>query len=428
MSTPWSAALLAIAALAAVQARAARGASLQDVQERCQRRGRPGQCAAMTAAGPTIAFISATVVVAAAVVATLLAFQGVDVATAGIRAVAGWIVIVWIALVVVPVLAVRLAGAWVVVTTWPLWRPVVGVVTPAVEWAARLVKALPRLVGRRGRDEPERPHEELHAVVEQAHREGRLEGEARDMIRGVIRLDEVRVADVMTPRTSMLAIPASAAWEEAVRLAADSAHTRLPVWGRSPDDIVGILHIRDVLQLFAEGFAAGTTAPSLEQLLRPPWFVPESMTVRKLLREFQRGNTHLAIVTDEFGGVAGLVTIEDALEEIVGEIADEHDEAFTDGIRQISPDACEVLANVRLETLNRHLGCALPEEENFDTVGGLVFHHFGRIPQIGERMEAHGVRAEVLAATRRRIDLVRIERLEPGADEPPGRAGRDDGR
>jgi CBS domain containing-hemolysin-like protein len=248
------------------------------------------------------------------------------------------------------------------------------------------------------------------------------------MIRGVIRLDEVRVADVMTPRTSMLAIPASAAWEEAVRLAADSAHTRLPVWGRSPDDIVGILHIRDVLQLFAEGFAAGATAPSLEQLLRPPWFVPESMTVRKLLREFQRGNTHLAIVTDEFGGVAGLVTIEDALEEIVGEIADEHDEAFTDGIRQISPNACEVLANVRLETLNRHLGCALPEEENFDTVGGFVFHHFGRIPQIGERMEAHGVRAEVLAATRRRIDLVRIERLEPGADEPPGRAGRDDGR
>jgi len=138
MTTPWSAALLAIAALAAVQARAARGASLQDVQERCQRRGRPDQCAAMTAAGPTIAFISATVVAAAAVVATLLAFQGVDVATAGIRAVAGWIVIVWLALVVVPVLAVRLAGAWVVVATWPFWRPVVGVVTPAVEWIAPL--------------------------------------------------------------------------------------------------------------------------------------------------------------------------------------------------------------------------------------------------------------------------------------------------
>lgn len=408
MSTPWSAALLAIAALAAVQARAARGASLQDVQERCQRRGRPDQCAAMTAAGPTIAFISATVVVAAAVVATLLAFQGVDVATAGIRAVAGWIVIVWIALVVVPVLAVRLAGAWVVVTTWPLWRPVVGVVTPAVEWTARLVTALPRLVGRRGRDGPERPHEELHAVVEQAHREGRLEGEARDMIRGVIRLDEVRVADVMTPRTSMLAIPASAAWEEAVRLAADSAHTRLPVWGRSPDDIVGILHIRDVLQLFAEGFAAGATAPSLEQLLRPPWFVPESMTVRKLLREFQRGNTHLAIVTDEFGGVAGLVTIEDALEEIVGEITDEHDEVLADGLHRLADGSWEVDGHLPVGELNARTGLDLPETDGYETVGGLVFHRCGRVPQVGERIEAHGASFEVLATSGRRVERVRV--------------------
>lgn len=424
----WAAALLLIAGLAAVQARAERGVEPQTVLERCRRRGCPEHAGAIMAAGPTIAFIAATVVTAAAVMATLLAFRGVDVSAAGVGAVAGWIVIVWAVLVVAPVLVVRAAGPWVVVATWTLWRPVIGLATPAMRLLARVAAAVARAAGLRTHDEAERPHDELHAVVEQAHREGRLEGEARDMIRGVIRLDEVRVADVMTPRTSMLAIPASASWEEAVRLAADSAHTRLPVWGRSPDDVVGILHIRDVLQLFAEGFAPDAAAPALRQLLRPPWFVPESMTVRTLLREFQRGNTHLAIVTDEFGGVAGLVTIEDALEEIVGEIADEHDEAFTDGIRSLSPDACEVLAHVRLETLNRQLGCSLPEEENFDTVGGFVFHQFGRIPQVGERIEAHGVRAEVLAATRRRIDLVRIERLEPRSDESPGRTGRDDGR
>jgi CBS domain containing-hemolysin-like protein len=121
----------------------------------------------------------------------------------------------------------------------------------------------------------------------------------------------------------------------------------------------------------------------------------------------------MAIVTDEFGGVAGIVTIEDALEEIVGEIADEHDEAFADGVRTISPDACEALAHVRIGVVNDRLGLELPEEEDFETIGGFVFHCFGRIPEVGERIDSHGARLEVLAATRRRIDLVRVERLEP---------------
>jgi len=338
-----------------------------------------------------------------------------------VPAVAGWIGLVWLVLVVVPTLLVRLAGPWIVVVTWTLWRPVVGLISPAVGLLGRIAVALPRALGARAETAAEGPHDELHAVVEHAHREGRLEGEARDMIRGVIGLDEVRVASVMTPRTSICAIPASASWEEAVRLAAESGHTRLPVWGRSSDDVVGILHIRDVLEILSKGFAADSAPPALRQLLRAPWFVPESMSVSTLLREFRRGNTHLAVVTDEYGGVSGLVTIEDALEEIVGEIADEHDEAFTDGIRQVSPDACEVLAHTRLETINRHLGCTLPEEEDFDTIGGFVFHQFGRIPEVGERVDMHGVRVEVLAATRRRIDLVRIERLQPAPHEPTAR-------
>jgi CBS domain containing-hemolysin-like protein len=157
--------------------------------------------------------------------------------------------------------------------------------------------------------------------------------------------------------------------------------------------------------------AAATAAPAIRPLLRPPWFVPESMSVQKLLREFQRGKTHLAVVTDEFGGVSGLVTIEDALEEIVGEIADEHDEAFADGMRMLSADACEVVAAVRVAAVNERLGLHLPEEEDFDTIGGFVFHQFGRIPEVGETLESHDARLEVLAATRRRIDLVRIDRL-----------------
>jgi CBS domain containing-hemolysin-like protein len=125
----------------------------------------------------------------------------------------------------------------------------------------------------------------------------------------------------------------------------------------------------------------------------------------------------MAIVTDEFGGVSGLETIEDALEEIVGEIADEHDEAFSDGIRTVTPTVCEVLAHVPVARLNERLGLALPEEEGYETVGGFLFHRCGRIPEVGDRVEVPGAVLEVLAATRRRVDLVRVERRDGGGTD-----------
>jgi CBS domain containing-hemolysin-like protein len=287
------------------------------------------------------------------------------------------------------------------------------VIGPVVPQLARIASLLGRGTGRGPAAAAGRHTEEFRLVVDEAHREGSLADAARDMIRGVIALDEVRVAAIMTPRTRIVSLAVATPWAEAMRLAAESGHTRLPVWDRSPDDVVGVLHIRDVLARLATGGAA--TPPEIRPLLRLPWFVPESMSVQKLLREFQRGKTHLAIVTDEFGGVSGLVTIEDALEEIVGEIADEHDEAFTDGLRMLSAEACEAVAAVRVAAVNERLGLHLPEEEDFDTIGGFVFHQFGRIPEVGERIESHGARLEVLAASRRRIDLVRVERL----GEPP---------
>ena len=160
--------------------------------------------------------------------------------------------------------------------------------------------------------------------------------------------------------------------------------------------------------------AAAAEPRGIRPLLRPPWFVPESMSVRTLLMEFQRGKTHMAIVTDEFGGVAGLVTIEDALEEIVGEIADEHDEAFSDGIRVVAADVCEVLAHVPVARLNERMGLSLPEEAGYETIGGFVFHQCGSVPEVGRTFESHGAGLEVLAATRRRIDLIRVTRLGEG--------------
>ncbi len=411
--------LLAVACIAAVQARAARGTPRHRLEDLCQKRGRPGLDDEIAAGSEPVAFIAATIVAVMATLATLVAGQTPD-----LRGPPGelhapgmlvWTALVWTLLVAVPMLVTRTIGATILVATWPVWRTLVALVTPFVAGAARVAAVL---AGRRGAkaagaDEPT-VEEEVRQVVDEALREGRLEGAARDMIEGVMELREARVAQIMTPRTSMVSLPVDAPWEDVLRVVTDSAHTRLPVWGRSPDDVLGILHTRDLLARMATpGGGAAAAPPALRPLLRPPYFVPESMSVQHLLREFQRTHTHLAVVTDEFGGVSGIVTIEDALEEIVGEIADEHDEALSDGIRPVSEGVVEVLAGVRLADLAAATGLDLPEEADYETVGGLVFHHLGRIPVAGDGFESHGARFEVVSASRRRVDLVRVTRLAP---------------
>jgi putative hemolysin len=416
-------ALLAVATVAAIQARAVRGAQRHRILERCRASGRPERYDEIVAGSETIAFVAASVVVIAAAVATLLVGRPLLAEPSrsrvlGVSAVAAWIALVWLMLVVVPMLVTKVAGPWIVVATWGLWRPIVRLASPIVRLVAGVGGFLGGLLGPRGDDQRESVQDELRLVVDEAHREGRLEGVARDMIEGVMELNEAKVSQIMTTRTDMIAIPLATPWEEAVRLASASHHTRLPVWDRTPDDVVGILHTRELLEKLVEAMPAGGNGgerPAIRPLLRPPYFVPESMSVQKLLREFQRTHTHMAVVTDEFGGVSGLVTIEDALEEIVGEIADEHDEAFSDGIRQITPDLCEARATVRIAALNEKMELELPEEADFETVGGFVFHQAGRLPAVGERIESHGARFEVLATTGRRIDLVRVERLRAEA-------------
>jgi CBS domain containing-hemolysin-like protein len=427
--------LLLVASVAAIQARAVRGAQRHRILERCHASGRPERYDEIVAGSETIAFVAASIVVIAAAVATLLVGRPLlaDPAKSrvlGVSEVAGWIAVVWLMLVVVPMLVTKIAGPWIVVATWRLWRPIVWLASPGVRLLGAFGTLLGGLVGRRGEGPTQSLQDELRLVVDEAHREGRLEDHARDMIEGVMDLEEVRISQIMTPRTGVISIPLATPWGEFVALASASGHTRLPVWDRSPDDVVGILHTRELLTKLAEALARGPTPgaaapptggepPAIRPLLRPPYFVPESMSVQKLLREFQRTHTHMAVVTDEFGGVSGLVTIEDVLEEIVGEIADEHDEAFSDGIRMVAPDVCESLAGVRIADINERMQVALPEESDFETIGGFVFHQCGRIPEVGERIESNGVAIEVLAATRRRIERVRIERpsRQPSTEE-----------
>ncbi len=315
--------------------------------------------------------------------------------------------LLWAAIVWLPLAVSRLWAEGFVLETWSFWRGVTTLLAPSV-WAAL---ALSRWVQRASGREPAHPteeslEEEILTIVSEGQRDGLLEEDAREMIEGVIELGDVDVAEIMTPRTDMISLQVELPWNEAVRAVCQSGHTRLPVYNKSPDDIIGILHTKDLLvELAKEDDRSRRPWP---ELLRKPFFVPESKAVDDLLQEFQHNRNHIAVVLDEFGGVSGIVTIEDILEEIVGEIVDEHDEVLIDGIKMLDDHSAEALAKVHIHEINERLSLSLPEHENFDTIGGFVFHELGRIPTVGEELTWHDVRIKVLDTTRRRINRVRI--------------------
>ncbi len=328
----------------------------------------------------------------------------------------GFILILWATLIWIPVAVVDLWAEPFLVATWGLWEMAAVLFAPTL-FGARLVEAFLRWsTGRTpeptSEEAEEALEEEIRSIVSEGHREGLLEEDTREMIESVMELADVTVAEIMTPRTYMLSLSSSSSLDEAVRFILDSGHTRIPIYGRSRDDIVGVLHTKDVL---AELVKPVTERRPLVELLRPPFFVPERKPVDELLTEFQRNRNHLAIVLDEFGGVSGLATIEDAIEEIVGEIADEYDDALVDGIKQLGDLTYEALATVHIDELNERLGISLPDDQDFDTIGGFVFHELGRIPEVGEELVRQDVRIKILDSSRRRIDRVVLEVLKKPA-------------
>lgn len=409
--------LLVIASLAALQSRAIRGAKRHQLQDICHQKGLPDVYDELVRASEGVAFFAATVVVLAAVAATFSISKLLTTSfSAGL-----WAGLCWIMLVIVPMTLTRFAGVWIVVTTWWLWRPLIRLITPVLRAITKAVEAIQWVFYRsKNRATADESQEEIRLAMDEAHREGHLDEEAREMIEGVMELEDAQVSEIMTPRTQVIGIPLNSTWKDSVKAALESGYSRLPVWKSSPDDIVGVLHLREILAELAQYQDASSkpkrTDPYLSDLLRPPYFIPETMSVQSLLRDLQHGKSHMAIVTDEFGGVCGIVTIEDALEEIVGEITDEHDETLADGILVESNDACETLANVPIDDLNQRMHFSLPEEADFDTVGGFAFHVFGRIPSEGETIASDGVSLEVLSSSRRRIDRLRITRLPQTPD------------
>ena len=305
----------------------------------------------------------------------------------------------------------RIGSARFLYWSWPLWS-VVGRLAAPLVWAAGIVdRLLHRIAGRPPRVADEDSFDdEIRTIVSEGHREGLLEEEAREMIEGVIELGDAVVSHIMTPRTEIHMIQVDTPWVEVVESVIESGHTRVPVYDSTRDEIVGILYSKDLLPELAK--APGQSPRPLTELLRKPLFVPETKPVDDLLNLFQKSRTHIAVVLDEYAGVSGLVTIEDVLEEIVGEIDDEYDQKSEEKIRKIDDDVCESLGRAHVDEINSVMAFDLPEDEDFDTIGGFVFAEFGRVPTVGESITwRDAVRVTVLEATRRRVNRVRLERI-----------------
>jgi CBS domain containing-hemolysin-like protein len=244
---------------------------------------------------------------------------------------------------------------------------------------------------------------------------GEIEQDERDMIRGVIEFGETVAREVMTPRTAMIALEAGISFDELIRVAIEEGHSRYPVYESSVDSIIGVVLMKDLLPLLARREELEQTGFDLREILRPAYFVPGTKLVSELLQELRLQKVHLAIVLDEYGGTHGLVTMEDLLEEIVGEIADEYDEPELE-FEQTPEGDVRMDGGVSIGEVNERFGLRLPEEE-FDTLGGYVFGTLGRIPTIGDVVPAPGIDGDaelrVEATEERRVTVVRLCRPAP---------------
>jgi CBS domain containing-hemolysin-like protein len=258
---------------------------------------------------------------------------------------------------------------------------------------------------------------DLQAFIDVGEDEGIIEGEEGELIQSIIEFGETRAGEVMTPRTDIVALPLTATVREARDCVIESKYSRLPVYREQIDDVVGIIYVRDLLTYLADG----REDEQIGAMLRPAYFVPETKTVDELLEEMQKAHVQLALVIDEYGGLAGLVTVEDILEEIVGEIEDEDIEG-EEIIEIVAADDgyYDVLGSTEVGKIERLFGLEI-EDDDFTTIAGLVINESGRVPVPGDRLSFRGLDVEVLEADDRRIGRLRLRRSqdngEPAAAE-----------
>jgi CBS domain containing-hemolysin-like protein len=253
--------------------------------------------------------------------------------------------------------------------------------------------------------------EEIQILLEEGSKEGNIEEEEKEMIASIFDFTDTTAREIMVPRIDVVGVEADDSVEKVLDIVSRTGYSRLPVYRESMDNIIGIVHAKDAIRRFKEG---KRTLPA-KRIARPAYFVPESKKIDELLKEMQRNKTQMAIVVDEYGGTAGIVTLEDILEEIVGEIEDEYDKE-RELIKKIDDNTAIVDARALIEDVNEELGLSLSDEEA-DTLGGLVYALLGKVPEEGESVELDSVTLTVEKTDGRRITKVRITKKEKPTGE-----------
>jgi CBS domain containing-hemolysin-like protein len=249
--------------------------------------------------------------------------------------------------------------------------------------------------------------EEINDLMDEGHAKGLITDEESDMVHGVLELKETMASEVMIPRTNVLSASVNSTIGELTKLVTTCGHTRIPIYKNTIDEIVGVLHSKDLLKLLGEDLNAKIPL----NILRKPYFVPGNQMISKLLKDLKTKKTHLAIVTDEYGGTAGIITTEDILEEIVGEIMDEHDREQP-LLSVIDKNSVVVNARMEIEKVEEHFSIDFPDGE-YESVGGFIIHILGRIPKVDEKIQYKGLEMIVKSADDRKIDKVLITLMTP---------------
>jgi len=269
------------------------------------------------------------------------------------------------------------------------------------EQKTTLLKGFQRLFSGRRRALSEK---ELQAIIEESEEEGIINEEEGDMLASIFEFGETIVREVMVPRTDMVCCPVDASMEELLEVIIRSGHSRFPIFEGTTDRIVGVIYAKDLLRYWGKA----PEGLSIRQEMRAPFFVPETKKIEELLKDFKTRRIHLAIAVDEFGGTSGLITIEDLIEEIIGDIQDEYD--LEESLFYHEGEGSYLVdARLSLSELEEHLDLEITDNEEVDTVGGYLCHLFGHVPASGEMIEDAGLRMTVLEADERRITQVRLE-------------------
>lgn len=255
---------------------------------------------------------------------------------------------------------------------------------------------------------------DFQELIDQGEEQGLLTPEQGDMLQSIFEFKDTIVREVMVPRTEMLAISAEVSIQTIIDLTLKHGHSRLPIYHENPDDIVGMLHVKDLLPYWH----LPPDQPIPPEIIRQPTFVPETKKIVHLFRELKSEKVHMAVVLDEYGGTAGLVTMEDIIEEIIGEIEDEYDRQEP-RLKPLDNDRVEVDARLEIEELEHFFELKI-EEKDFESVGGLIIHILGRVPEVGEKVYYQDLEMTILEADKRRIRRLLVERMDEKDSRGPG--------